>query len=246
MPELPSLFITGTDTGVGKTVVTGILAWVYQEAGLRVGIEKPVVTGAETTREGVVASDLLFLEKVLPAAAPPVNSYHFPQPVSPHLAAAMSGVSMDPARIEGDHQALSAERDAVLVEGAGGLLVPLRDDFFMADLALCLRLPVIVVSRPSLGTINHTLLTVFCARAKGLTVAGIVVNNYPDAPGPAERDNPAAIERLAGVPVLAIVPHIPGLCVEEAEIGELGKTARAVDEKFHMLDRLSVWRKKHV
>lgn len=245
MIKPPSLFITATDTGVGKTVITGLLAVLYEEAGIVVGIEKPVITGI-TKNSDVPVSDLAFFQKVIKPGSGPMNSYFFAAAVSPHLAAAMAGITIDLARIESDHAKFSSKYDAVLVEGAGGLLVPLNDEFFMADLAARLKLPLVIVSRPSLGTINHTLLTVAFARKRGLEVAGIVINDYPAHPGRAELDNPGAIERFARVPVLAIVPHITGLSVEGAEEGNIREVARDIDKKFKLLERLSCWRKEHV
>ncbi|MDP2991919.1 MAG: dethiobiotin synthase [Deltaproteobacteria bacterium] len=246
MIRLPSIFITGTDTGVGKTVITALLALLYQEAGVKVGLEKPVITGVKAGEDAALAGDLAFLQKALSTGERPVYSYAFTPAVSPHLAAALAGIFIDPARIEADHVRLSSRCDAVLVEGAGGLLVPLNDNCLMADLAARLKLPLLIVSRPSIGTINHTLLTVSCAQARGLEVVGVVINNYPARPGPAEADNPGAIEKFAGVPVLAIVPHITSLSVEEAEEGDIQKVARAVDKKFKLLERLSRWREEHV
>ncbi len=246
MINLPSIFVTGTDTGVGKTVITALLALLYQEAGVSVGLEKPVITGVKAGGDATLAGDLAFLQKVLSTGEGPIFSYAFTPAVSPHLAAARVGVTIDLARIESDHAAVRSRYDAVLVEGAGGLLVPLNDDSFMADLAARLKLPLVIVSRPSLGTINHTLLTVSFARERGLEVVGVVINNYPARPDLAEVDNPGVIEKFARVPVLAIVPHITGLSVEEAEEGDIQKVARAVDKKFKLLERLSRWREEHV
>ncbi len=246
MSDLPSLFVTGTDTGVGKTVITALLALLYQEAGVKVGLEKPVVTGAAAGNAGVLSADLAFLEKIVGPGEGPINSYSFAEAVSPHLAAAMAGVTIDLARIESDHAAVLSRCDAVLVEGAGGLLVPLNDEFFIADLAARLNLPLVIVSRPSLGTINHTLLTAAFARQRGLEVAGIVINDYPARPELAELDNPGAIERFARVPVLAIVPHVDGLSVEDIKEGDIRTVARAVNKKYKVVERLSVWRKEHV
>ena len=231
---------------MGKTVITALLALLYQEAGVKVGLEKPVITGVRAGEDAALAGDLAFLQKALSTGEGPVYSYAFTPAVSPHLAAARAGVTIDLARIESDHAAVCSRYDAVLVEGAGGLLAPLNDDSFMADLAARLKLPLVIVSRPSLGTINHTLLTVSCAQARGLEVAGIIINNFPARPSLAETDNPGAIERFAGAPVLAIVPHITGLSVEEGEEGDLQKAAQAVNERFNLLERLSRWRDRHV
>ncbi|MFH1146326.1 MAG: dethiobiotin synthase [Pseudomonadota bacterium] len=238
IPNLPSLFITGTDTAVGKTVVTGILAWLYDQTGIKVGIEKPVVTGVSLSTPGFSSPDLDFFKDIIPNIRGPVTSYRFEPAVSPHLAAAMAGVSIDPARIESDHHELLQACDAVLVEGAGGILVPLNETCFMSDLALRLRLPIIIVSRPSLGTINHTLLTVECARNKGLQIAGIIIDDYPPEPNPAELDNPGIIERLSGFPVLAVVPHIEDFSIEDRRTSRLAGIAAKVDKQYHLLAKL--------
>lgn len=237
MTRLPSLFITGTDTGVGKTVVTGILASLYQQTGVKTGIEKPVITGVNLLIPGG-SPDLKFFKDIVPEIQNPVTSYQFEPAVSPHLAAAMSGVTIDPVRIETDHQKLLLDCDAVLVEGAGGLLVPLNEDCFIADLPLRLQLPVIIVSRPSLGTINHTLLTVECARNRGLQIAGIVINNYPPEPNLAETDNPGTIERLSGISVLAVVPQIQDFCIEDGRTNGLAGIAAKVDKQYNLLAKL--------
>lgn len=242
MNRLPSIFITGTDTGVGKTVITALLGHIYSMAGVKVGLEKPVMTGIDGNRRFEYGSDLLFLRQAVKTDLSPVNSYCFPEPVSPHLAAALKGSPIDIEKIEADHRELMAKSEAVLVEGAGGLLVPLKEGFFMADLVSRLRLPVIVVSRPCLGTVNHTLLTLECARTRQISVIGVVMNRYPAVPSLSESDNPWAIERFGKVPLLAVVPDINGLSVEAGTPGALQETAENIEANFNIMARLSSWR----
>jgi 8-amino-7-oxononanoate synthase/dethiobiotin synthase len=209
------LFVTGTDTGVGKTVVSAALARTLGEAGLTVGALKPVQTG---TDEG--ADDLAFVVAaggVEPglARAP----YRFGAPLAPAVAAGLEGSAVDPAAIGAAFDELRRAADVVVVEGAGGLLVPVTDGISMGGLAAGLSLPVVVVARPGLGTLNHTALTVAAARGLGLTVLGIVLSGFPAVPGPAEATNPAVLERLAGVPLLGCLPVVDALDVDEARPG---------------------------
>lgn len=247
MSKLPSLFITGTDTEVGKTVITALLGLLYQDAGLKVACFKAVQTGAVRRANGLLAPDVLFyaamlgLDEDLKTFCP----YVFEPPLSPHLAARLAGVKIDPARIGEHYTALAGRYDAVLVEGAGGLMVPLGENYFIRDLISDLGLPTLVVARPGLGTINHTLLTVTCARQASLTVAGVAINRYPSAPDPAAQDNPAAIATLGKVNVLAVVPEIATLDNEVRSRPALLAAARRLEKTYRItaeLENLAVTR----
>lgn len=213
-----ALLVTATDTGVGKTVVTGGLAVGFRRMELVPGIFKPV-------ESGVVGEPLdgLFLKRCSATSRPleEVVPYRLAEPLAPAVAAERAGVRISleviKARLEDWRQA----HPVTLVEGAGGLLVPITGAFTYADLARWLDLPILVVARPSLGTINHTLLTVRLARAVGLRVLGVVISGYPGEPGVAERTSPEVIERMGDVEVLALVPKISGLSTEKGEMGEL-------------------------
>jgi dethiobiotin synthetase len=211
---MKGVFVTGTDTGVGKTVVAAGVAALLRSRGLNVGVMKPVAAGgqgdAEVLRRAAGADDGLDLIN-------PVNLRH---PLSPNVAAQVEGVEIDVARIERAARQLARRHDLLIVEGAGGLLVPVRDNFNMADLALTLGLPLLIVARRGLGTINHTLMTVECAQTRGLAVAGVVYNDAVRIEeGTAERTNPEVIERLTGVPCLGLVPFVAGLDLREEERG---------------------------
>jgi len=219
------IFVTGTDTGVGKTVVTGGLAGALRKNGVKAAAFKPVQTGGIESEEGLISEDALFYQAVtgLPYSSRELNPCCFKPPLSPNVAARISGQVIDPVAIEAAYIRLAAENDFVLVEGAGGLCVPLVDyHFTMADLARLLNTPLLVVARPGLGTINHTVLTVKYAQQAGLVVKGIIINGYrKDQATLAERTNPEVIEGMTGVPILGIVPYLPEVSVESGRAGGL-------------------------
>ena len=206
------IFITGTDTGVGKTVVAATLARLLKRRGVNVGVVKPVTSGC-VEQDGVLVSEDVELltwgaEDTSPLAdrAP----YLLRAPLAPSVAAEQEGVRIDFGRIEVAVQRQQAAHDFVIVEGAGGLMVPLAGGLMMADLIVRLGLPALVVARPGLGTVNHTCLTVFTARQLGIDVRGTIVANYPSAPDAAEASAPHMLDSLSGAPLLGILPHIDG------------------------------------
>jgi len=219
------LFVTGTDTGVGKTVITGGLAGVLGKNGIKAVAYKPVQTGGIESEEGLLSGDALFYRVAagLPYTSRELNPCCLKAPLSPNVAAWAEGKVVHPPALVEAYRRLAAENDFVLVEGAGGICVPLVDyRFTMADLARLLELPLLVVARPGLGAVNHTVLTVEYARRAGLAVKGVVISGYrEDRAGMAERTNPGVIEGMTGVPVLGIVPHLPEVNVEEGRAGGL-------------------------
>ncbi len=226
------IFITGTDTGVGKTLITGALAVSLKKRGHQVGIMKPIATGCVEMTEGMVSEDVRFLAHCTETGeiSTEMNRYRFLEPVSPHLAARLEKKKIELAPIQSDLETLQAEFDLVLVEGVGGFKVPLGQDLDTIDLAKSLNLPLIVVARPGLGTLNHTLLTLESARSNGLEVLGVIISDYPTgSAGPAEQDNPDAIEKHGSVPILAIIDHDPEVNVEQCKLGSL---AEQVDQKL--------------
>ncbi|MCL5737016.1 MAG: dethiobiotin synthase [Actinobacteria bacterium] len=227
------LFVTGTDTGVGKTVVAGALAAVLKRQGHSVGVMKPVTAGAVLQNGRLVSEDATFLMLAAGADDAPslVSPYLLREPVSPNVAARLEGVEIDPQSILLACRTLARQHDIVIVEGAGGLLVPLRDHFTMADLAILLDLPLLVVARPNLGTINHSLLTVLYAKTLGLQVAGVVVNGLrPESAGIAEETGPGIIQEMSGVPIIGILPYLPDVSVEKPCLdGLLQAAEKALD-----------------
>ncbi len=196
-------FITGTDTAVGKTIVATALVSALRARKIDVGIMKPVSAGG---REDAV--DLL-LASGLSDDLETINPVALAEPLSPNLAAERSGTTIDITHILDVYERLSEKHDWMIVEGAGGLLVPLSDSYSVADLAREIGLPLIIVARAALGTINHTLLTIEAARAKGLTVSGVVYNQvHPSLDGISERESPDIVSRISGVRTLGRVPHL--------------------------------------
>jgi dethiobiotin synthetase len=195
------LFVTGTDTGVGKTVVAAALAAALRADGVDVAAFKPAVTGLDEPEPGRPADH----ELLAAASARPVSEvtrHRFGPPVSPHLAAELAGTALEPAALVASARGLRAE--VVVAEGVGGLLVPLTLGYTVRDLAVDLGWPVIVVARPGLGTINHSLLTVESARAAGLDVRAVLLTPWPAEPSVMQRSNVEAIARLGGVEVATL------------------------------------------
>lgn len=210
MTDRFSLMVTGTDTGVGKTFVSSGVARELARRGLPVGVMKPFATGALTVRGRLVSEDALLLKKAAGVDDPLelVNPVCLKPPLAPDMAARVARRPITPGAVWSAWKTLSRKHRPMVVEGVGGLLVPLFTGFTVADLAKRLRLPLLIVTRPALGTLNHTALTVHAARTHGLRILGLVVNYAARTrKGLAERLNPAALEQLTGVPVLGIVPY---------------------------------------
>jgi len=212
-----SIFITGTDTGVGKTIVAAGLAAILSEAGLDVGVMKPVETGCSLNADGTLfPADGEFLRQMSGTHDPLslIAPYRFKEPLAPGVAAELEGKNISIQDVVNKFKQISRNHNHVLIEGAGGLLVPLSRNFLMVDLIKRLGLPVLIVARASLGTINHTLLTVRAAQAAKISVAGLIVNNVSPESGLASRTNPGMIARLTKIPVWGILPYRKGLKAE--------------------------------
>jgi dethiobiotin synthetase len=193
------LFVTGTGTEVGKTVVAAVIAHSLVAAGTRVAVFKPAVTGLADDGE----PDHALLRRAARSTQTDdeISPYRFAPPVSPHLGAELAGHPIDPARLQAAARRAYKHADALVVEGVGGLLVPLTLGYLVRDFARDLGLPVVVAADAGLGTINHTLLTIEAARAVGLEVALVVLTPWPGDPSAVERSNRDAIGRLGGVQV---------------------------------------------
>jgi adenosylmethionine-8-amino-7-oxononanoate transaminase/dethiobiotin synthase len=199
-----AFFITGTDTNVGKTVAMLALGLLLKDKKLDVGIFKPVQCAGD---------DAAFLREALDVDDPPeiINPYFAQEPLSPHLAFARQKTKIDRRKIVECFEILKSRHDVLLVEGAGGLMVPLTKDYLIADLVRDLDIELIIVSRLGLGTINHTLLTIEHARANGIPVKGIIFSDDGKAKGIPAKTNPQAIKELSGVPILGTIPKLKRL-----------------------------------
>ncbi len=208
---LAGVFVTGTGTEVGKTVVAAVIAHTLASGGRRVNVFKPAVTGLE--EPGEADHELLRRAAGSTQSDEEIAPYRFQPPVSPHLAAVLAGEEIDPERLLVAARAAAASADELVCEGVGGLLVPLAGRvsiairkeldpaYLVRDFAADLGLPVVIVASPGLGTINHTLLTVEAARATGLEVAAVVLTPWPAEPSGIERSNRETIAALGEVNV---------------------------------------------
>lgn len=207
------IFVTGTDTGVGKTLVSSALIAGWRGEGVDAVPMKPVQTGCVRRKGTLVAPDLVSCLKsggVTPSRAElrDMAPYCFKPACSPHLAAREAGVQVSLPLIERAFRRLGRAHDAVVVEGAGGILVPLNERQTMLDLMVRLRLPVLLVARAGLGTLNHTLLSLHALRHAGLTVAGVVVNqSMPGKWGRIEQDNVCMIRHLGKTRILGCIRY---------------------------------------
>jgi dethiobiotin synthetase len=214
------LFITATDTGAGKTYLTAAIAQMWRRQGRRFRVCKPVATGARWCSGALESDDARRLAEAAGEADPAqVTPWVFMAPAAPPVAARLAGVRLNFLDVVDYVHGRSGEGNAILVEGVGGLLCPLTEEKTVADLALVLKLPVVLVARRSLGTLNHTLLTLEAIRQRGLPLAGVVLSETAPPAGPAERSN--AIElRRRGVPILTVLPYRPSLGTGETLGGE--------------------------
>jgi len=248
-------FITGTDTGVGKTALAALLLAELRRRGINAAPMKPVQTGCLRKPEFQVSH---FKFQISPFSSPDLDyslsmaqmnvsaesyaamsPYRFEPACSPHLAAELAGTEIEITRIVNAAKELAADYELLLAEGAGGVLVPLNRRELMLDLMKALGLPVIIAARPGLGTINHTLLSIRALREAGLEIAGVVfVAGEAGEPGFIEEDNALTIEQIGWVPTLGTIPYCPQLQEASPRFSDLPVTVAAAIEKI--ASRLSV------
>lgn len=204
------IFVTATDTGVGKTVLAAAICAALADQGKKVAAFKPVVTGTDDEPDEW-PRDHELLAKVATIRQQPsdVAPLSFGPAVSPHLAAEMAGETIEPHELAAAARGAAEDADVLVCEGVGGILVPLTPGYLVRDLAVELDLPVVIAARPGLGTINHTLLTIEGARAVGLDVAAVVLTPWPDEPDDLERSNKETIERFGNVDVFGLPQTTP-------------------------------------
>lgn len=216
---IPGLFITGTDTGVGKTLVTCAIAAAIrrQEPGARLGVLKPFASGCRRDREGLVSEDAEALAHFADSRQPleVINPIRFAAPLAPAVASQESDEPIDWPALTRSLGRMDRECDALLIEGVGGLMVPLDPDrprYTVLDLIVDLGYPVLIVTRAGLGTLNHTAMTAKLLKLAGCHVAGLVINGYVADPALAEDPSIAGnrlwLEKLSGLKTLAVVPRV--------------------------------------
>jgi dethiobiotin synthetase len=221
---MEGVFVTGTSTEVGKTVVAAAIARTLANEGKRVAVFKPAVTGLDELtaggpkgstagdlpahRRGNVADhELLGLAAGSEQADDEIAPYRYGPPMSPHLAAELAGEEIEPERVLHAARTAAGSADVLVCEGVGGLLVPLSRTYLVRDLAVDLALPLVIAASPGLGTINHALLTIEAARAAGLKVTAVVLTPWPEHPSAIEQSNRESIAVLGGVEV-EVLPHL--------------------------------------
>lgn len=210
MSNARGLFITGTGTGVGKTVVTAILALALAQRGLSVGVMKPVETGCPLEGQQLQPQDSLFLRQITNCSAPSelITPYALHAPLAPAIAAQQEGIVIDVDLIVSYYNKLATLYDVVLVEGAGGLLVPLTEHQTFLNLIAYLNLPLLIVARNILGTINHTALTATVASQRSRVIGSILNTLDPSTLDASCLSNPEALRHWGGVPLLGTVSYI--------------------------------------
>lgn len=252
------IFITGTDTGVGKTIVSAAIIRALIKRGIKVGAMKPIETGCKKTEdreqktedriENLIPSDGIFLREMaeMDDNIDLVTPLRFEYPLSPMVASDLEKKPVDLQRVFSAYKKLSKKYEFMVVEGAGGLLVPITKNskqsavssqqskkkylktYFVSDLIKDLQLHIIVVARPTLGTINHTLLTVNQALREGINVRGVIINYHnPSEDSIAEKTNPDVLRELCPVPLLVILPY-----VEDIKLRTIDKLSDCIDLSF--------------
>jgi dethiobiotin synthetase len=210
------VFVTGSDTGVGKTVIAGAIAAAIKAHGLDVGVMKPVASGAKEIEGKLVSEDAVYLKKIIDSTDDDalVNPILLKPPIAPTIAASKTGVPIDIDKIWKAYEELTNKHDFVVVEGIGGLMVPIDDTLFVADLVRKMDLALVIVSRDYLGAINHTLLTLEYAKSRNIRIKGIVINMLKNGD-----DFVREIEKHSSAPVLGTIPILENVSVEDCVYG---------------------------
>ncbi|WP_088105828.1 dethiobiotin synthase [Halalkalibacter urbisdiaboli] len=207
------VFVTGTDTDVGKTVISSGIAAVLKEQGIDVGVFKPMLSGIKREEP---ESDTYWLKRMSETSLTleEITPFQFNAPLAPGVAQELEGTNIELEQIMKHWECIRYKHEFFIAEGAGGISVPLGKDFVVGDVIKALKLPVVIVARPNLGTINHTCLTVEYGKKIGLSIHGIIINGISETPDLAEKTSPRVIEDMCGVPVLGVTPKMQNLNAE--------------------------------
>ncbi|MGB8227008.1 MAG: dethiobiotin synthase [Sedimentisphaerales bacterium] len=242
-PKHKGLFITGTDTDVGKTLITGAIAKILSQTcpeqgrrkGKNIGVFKPIATGCKRTKQGLVSKDAKFLACCAKSkfSLDVINPVKFKIPAAPFACEKAENRKVDFRKIAAAYKQICKKSDFVIVEGIGGIKVPITKNIDVLALAKAFKLPVIVVARSKLGTINHTLLTIDTIRRAGLLLAGVIINGYDEkTKNIAEKTNAEIINKLGKVKIIATVPFDNKTNMKKFIIGQkIFKALRNIDWK---------------
>jgi len=209
---MKSYFVTGTDTGVGKTAITAGIAGSLHKLGVNVGVMKPIATGYPQ-KAGYKSSDVAILAEAAGIKDPEdlINPVFLPIPTSPYDASKLLSVPIDMPLILTKFKKLLSLHDVVLIEGIGGIMTPITKKFFVADMINAMAIETIIVTRATLGTLNHTVMTCMICKDYGIKINGLVINNFDEKGTPAEKSAPATLYELTGINIVGIIPFIKDL-----------------------------------
>ena len=208
------IFVTGTDTGIGKTLITASLAWKFSKSIRKICVMKPFATGVSVYSNDYNSEDLAILARAikLKEKQENLNPYFYPLPCSPYMASSLLNLqSPSLAFAIKKFRFLQKKYDFLIVEGIGGIMVPINHKHTLLDFIKLTKLGVIIVATPKLGTFNHTLLSVKICQSSGIPIKGIVVNNMPNCASQIEAEIPTFIEEFTKLPILGIIPTIHNL-----------------------------------
>jgi dethiobiotin synthetase len=234
------IFITGTDTGVGKTLIAAGLVAALKEQGIDVGVMKPLESGAPSFGSAPIPRDAVYLKEIAGVRdeLDLINPYCFKAPLAPGVAAAEEGVEVDLQRIRVRYEELTARHPFMVVEGAGGILVPVAQGVLLPELIKLLDLPLLLVARSSLGTINHTLLSLYYCQQEGLEVRGVIMSKSTPEADPAEASNAQVIAECSAVPLLGTFPYLKDYAGVKANRAFLSQMFTEHIDMEQLLERL--------
>jgi dethiobiotin synthetase len=217
------LFITATDTGLGKTVISGAIAKILRQADKNIGVFKPIATGCRSTIDGLVSEDAEFLSCCAESefSLDDITPITYSTPAAPLACEVAEHRRVDIEKIAAAYNYICSKTDCVIVEGIGGIRVPITAGLDVLGMAKAFGLPVVIVARPNLGTINHTLLTIEAIRSANLPLAGVIINGYDDSKADfACQSAPAIIADIGKTQILAVVPFDDRTNIENGIIGD--------------------------
>ncbi len=230
---MKAYFITGTDTGVGKTSITAGLAGSMRKIGVNVGVMKPIATGYPN-KTGFKSSDVAKLVEAVSIKDPEnlINPVFLPLPTSPYDATKLLELPVDVPLIFGQFNKLLSLHEILLVEGIGGIMTPITKNFFVADMIKKMGIETIIVTRATIGTLNHTVMTCKTCKDFGIKIRGLVINNFDEKGTPAEKNSPSTLYELTNIPILGTIPFI-------RDLNNLEKIIEYVDKNIDVKSLIS-------